>query len=107
MGREIWSKGKFRVHTISRLVGIYESPFNLATKDVPIEEGLGIESMCDDEGHYVVIAFVRPNKDGVCSYDSVGDRIEEYCPTWGDTLLFREAFRLASEAIGSALEGIA
>ena len=105
---ELWSKGDFRVHTISRLVGIQENPFNLVVAEVPITEGLGIEHKVGEsqDGHpvYCVMAFMRPDKDGGCHYESVDSRIEEYCQTWDDILSFREALRFAELEIGKAFE---
>lgn len=103
MGRELWSDGKFRVHTITRLVGIEDNPLNLVTKEVNIKEGLGIEYRLDD-GHYYVVAFVKPDKDGYCSYNSIGTRIESSCKDWEDIIAFRKALKFAINEIYKSLE---
>lgn len=93
----LWSEGKFRVNQISKLKGIQKEPFNLLVEKVPIKEGLGIEYKIDDS--YIVIAFVKPNKDGMCDYESVGTRIENTCETWDDVVIFRKALKFAMEEI--------
>ena len=89
---------QFRVFPITTIDGIR-----------PITEGLAIECQCfDKDGYdnsYVVIAFVRPDKDGDCSYESVGDRIEEYCPTWEDVQIFRMCLDIAKKEIKETWEG--
>lgn len=97
MNCELWNKGKFRVCPISRVKGIQTEPFDLIVEKVPIIEGLGIEYRINDS--YIVIAFVKPNKEGLCSYESIGTRIEDYCKTWKDILIFREALNFAINKI--------
>ena len=99
---ELWKRNKFRVCPIVKVVDVnhYKDSFELVTKQLDYKDGLAVECLLDDKSYYV-IAFVRPNKDGVCSYESVGDRIEESCNDWNDTLMFREALKFAFENISS------
>ena len=93
----MWSKGNIRVHPITTIEGIQEHPFKIITRQRDVLEGLGIEYKIDDS--YIVIAFVKPDKDGICSYESIGTRIEDYCETWEDILVFREALNFAIKTI--------
>ena len=102
MSNALWSEGRFRVHQISRLKGIKKDPFDLIVEKVPIKEGLGIEYKIDDS--YIVIAFVKPNKDGLCDYESVGTRIEDTCETWEDITTFRKAVKFAMNEISKCWE---
>lgn len=97
MDSVLWSEGKFRVNLISKLKGINRDPFELVFEKVPIKEGLGIECKVDDS--YMVIAFVEPNSDGLCNYESVGTRIEDTCETWEDITTFRKAIKFAIDEI--------
>lgn len=102
MNDTLWSNGKFRVHYISRLKGIQREPFDLLIEQLPIREGLGIEYKIDDS--YIVVAFVKPNKDGLCNYESVGTRIEDTCETWEDITTFRKAVKFAMNEISKCWE---
>lgn len=77
-----------------------------ARETIDVMDGLAIEYNCskdtEDKDHYIVIAFVTPDKDGVCSYESVGDRIEKYCSTWEDVQIFRLCLKIAMEEIEKA-----
>ena len=73
-----------------------------------VRDGLTIEYNCskdtEDKDNYIVIAFIRPDEDGVCSYEPVGDRIEKYCSTWEDVQIFRMCLDVAKKEIKKAIE---
>lgn len=71
--------------------------------DQPLAKGVAIEAKYNDEGNYVVIAFVAEHEDQY-QYRSIGDRIERYCPTWEDTLDFRKCLEHAYDIIVNSQE---
>ena len=91
---ELWKKGKFMVCPIVRLLGVSEPDHNLITQHLDVKEGLAIE--CKSTGDsYVVIALVKPDKDNEFYYKSIGSRIEDFCTSWEDVLVFREALKFS------------
>ena len=90
MNKTIASYGRFRVYPITTLDSL---------KD--LSKGAEIEYQCADDS-YVVIAFVTPDKDGYCSYESVGSRIETYCTTWEDIEKFRYCLKIAYSEVTKA-----
>lgn len=52
----------YRLHTISRIKTRTRNDNERVTyvEDLPVEEGLNIERLCDDGEHYYVIATVYP-----------------------------------------------
>lgn len=59
----------YRVTQITRVTGFHP----VSTEILPISKGLGIEERLPD-GHYYVVAFVRPDKEGNPNFKSVGFR---------------------------------
>lgn len=101
---------KFRVATISTFNlkkfkdnGNIEDAFKAAVELKPISEGLAIEYFYEPS-HCLVIANVYADSDGDYYYQSVGDRIETYCNTWGKVLQFRACLKIAANAIQDALK---
>ena len=92
------SIGDMRLCTTSKLA--FDAQGEVRVNHTSISEGCAIEHKCDDEGHYVVIAFVCVDKDGdYDGYNSVGDRIEQYCPTWSKVKAFRSLLNIAKDLI--------
>lgn len=88
-------KGKFRLHTIGKFVGIKEhknGKSDFCFENRPISEGLGVECKIDDQ-HYIVIAFIKVDSDGDCLYESVGSRIEDNIDNYDCWLDFREIIK--------------
>ena len=103
-GDTLWQEGDIRVCRISTmLTGIDPVTHNPVVDLLPPSCGLGIEHACGD-GHWYVIAFVRPCRDGGCNYESIGTRIEDSCHTWGDVKSFRRALAFAMQVVGMARE---
>lgn len=101
---------KFRVSTISvfnlkkfKNTSNVEEAFRAAVEPKPISEGLAIEYFYEPS-HCLVIANVYADSDGDYYYQSVGDRIETYCNTWGKVVQFRACLKIAANAIKDALE---
>ena len=92
------SMGELRLTTITK-IGIGEEG-EIGAVHLPVSEGLAIESKVPNEETFVVIAFVRTDKDGLFDhYESVMDRITEYCPTQQDVQTFRMIIQMAKATL--------
>ena len=87
----------YRLHTISRInVGTRIDNEQVSfVEELPVEEGLNIERLCDDGEHYYVIATVYPadNEDRACIKFIGFDRLLSI--TSGDWHEFRRLAKIA------------
>ena len=95
--------GKFRLHTVTALTAIKPEP---KFDTMPIaERGLAIEKECDNEGHYYVIAFIRPDSDERShDMETVGDRFFHDVVTMQDYSDVKFLYEMACHVIDRALD---
>lgn len=111
--QDFMTLGKFRLCTVARLVFMHNEDGSTKKDEkgfpaidfetIPPHEELAIEVNVNHgtkkKPSYIVIAFVEHDKDGECSYRSVGDRIEKECPDWESTRQFRKVLAEAFEVL--------
>ena len=60
MGETLVEGKYFRVHPICQVTRFNTQTRQLEYRLLDIKEGLAIEMKCDNEGHYIVVAYVKP-----------------------------------------------
>lgn len=95
--------GKFRLNTVTSLTAIKPEP-KFATMPIA-ERGLAIEKECDNEGHYYVIAFIRPDDDERShDMETVGNRFFRDVVTMQDYSDVKFLYDMACHVIDRALD---
>lgn len=87
MTSSLYEVDKFRVSYLTKLDKVDEN-HKLIFKKCSIQEGLAIDVKCNRDS-YIAIAVVHRSGNKY-EYESIGDRIEDYCKSWEDVLNFRE-----------------